>query len=60
MLDGATQVNTTCDDDVFMLSLANAVEAFGTLGIVAPFPNADSDELPSEFCAVTLATTDDP
>ena len=43
-----------------MLSLANPVEAFGTLGIVAPFPNADSDELPSEFCAVTLATTDDP
>ena len=49
MLDGATQVNTTCEDDVFVLSLVNAVEALGTLGIVAPFPVADSTVLPSEF-----------
>jgi hypothetical protein len=32
-----------------MLSLVNAVEAFGTLGIVAPFPVAESEELPREF-----------
>ncbi len=49
MLVGATQVNTTCEDEVLMLSLVKAVEAFGTLGIVAPFPDEDSAELPREF-----------
>ena len=49
MLDGATQMKTTCDDDVLISSLDKAVEAFGTLGIIAPFPDADSEELPREF-----------
>ena len=49
MLVGATQVKTTCDDEVLMLSLVKAVEAFGALGIVAPFPDVDSEELPREF-----------
>ena len=49
MLDGATQVKTTCDDDVLISSLVKAVEALGTLGIVAPFPVAESEELPKEF-----------
>jgi hypothetical protein len=49
VLDGATQVKTTCDDDVLISSLVKAVEALGTLGIVAPFPAAESEELPKEF-----------
>ncbi len=49
VLDGGTQVKTTCEDDVLFSSLDKAVEAFGTLGIVAPFPDADSEELPREF-----------
>ncbi len=58
MLVGATQVKTTCDEDVLISSLVKAVEAFGTLGIVPPFPVADSEELPIEFYAVSLAKTD--
>jgi hypothetical protein len=46
---GATQVKTTCDYDVFISSLNKAVEAFGTLGMFAPFPVAESEELPKEF-----------
>jgi hypothetical protein len=42
-----------------MLSLVIAVGELGTLGIVAPFPVAEINELPSEFCAVTVAVTDD-
>ena len=49
MLDGATQVKTTCEEEVLISSLVKAVDAFGTLGIVAPFPDADSGELPREF-----------
>jgi hypothetical protein len=49
VLDGATQVKTTCEEEVLISSLVKAVDAFGTLGIVAPFPDADSDELPREF-----------
>ncbi len=49
MFYGATQVKTTCDCDVFNSSRNKAVEAYGTLGIVAPFPVAESEELPREF-----------
>jgi hypothetical protein len=49
VLVGATQVKTTCDEEVLISSLVKAVEALGTLGIVAPFPDADSEELPREF-----------
>ena len=49
MLYGATQVKTTCDDDVLISSLVKELGAFETLGIVAPFPVAESDELPREF-----------
>jgi len=59
VLDGATQVKTTCDDDVLISFLVKAVEAFGTLGNVAPFPVAESEELPKKFWAVTLAVTDE-
>jgi hypothetical protein len=34
---------------VLISSLVKTVEAFGTLGIVAPFPDVDSEELPREF-----------
>jgi hypothetical protein len=34
---------------VFILSLVKEVGEFGTLGIIAPFPDAESDELPREF-----------
>jgi hypothetical protein len=49
LLVGATHVKTTCEDDVLISSLIRAVEAFGTLGIIAPLPDADSEELPREF-----------
>ena len=49
MFDGATQVKTTCDDDVLISSLVKELGALETLGIVAPFPVAESDELPREF-----------
>ena len=49
MLVGATHVKTTCEDDVLISSLIRAVEAFGTLGNVAPFPVAESEELPKKF-----------
>ena len=42
MLDGATQVKTTCEEEVLISSLVKAVVAFGTLGIFAPFPVAES------------------
>ena len=60
MFDGAIQVKTTCEDEVFVSSLVNPVGKFGTLGIIAPFPVAEYEELPSEFNARTLAVTDDP
>ena len=41
-------------------SLVKALGLFGTLGIVAPLPVADSTELPREFCATTLAITEAP
>jgi hypothetical protein len=34
---------------VLISSLVKAVEAIGTLGMVAPFPDDDSEELPREF-----------
>ena len=49
MLDGATQVKTTCDDDVLVSSLVKELGALETFGIVAPFPVAESEELPREF-----------
>ncbi len=49
MLIGVNHVKTTCEDDVLISSLFRAVEAFGTLGIIAPLPDADSEELPREF-----------
>ncbi len=49
MLVGATHEKTTCEDDVLLSSLVRAVETFGTLGIIAPLPDADSEELPREF-----------
>ena len=42
-------MKTTCVDDELISSLNKAVGAFGTLGIVAPFPFAESKELPKEF-----------
>ena len=60
MLEGATQVKTTCDDVVLISSLVKALGALETLGIAAPFPVAESEELPREFCAETFAVTDDP
>ena len=49
MFDGATQVKATYDEFVLISSLVKAVEALGTLGMVAPFPFAESKELPKEF-----------
>ena len=49
MLVGTTQVKTTCDDDVLISSLVRALGALETLGMVAPFPVAESEELPREF-----------
>ena len=52
-------MKTTCDDDELISSLNKAVGAFGTLGIVAPFPFVESKELPKEFWAVTFAVTEE-
>ena len=49
MLVGTTQVKTTCEDDVLISSLVRALGALETLGMVAPFPVAESEELPREF-----------
>jgi hypothetical protein len=60
VLEGTSQVKLTCDEDVFVSSLVNEVGAFGTLGIFAPFPVDDSNELPREFYATTFAITEAP
>ena len=49
VLEGTTQVKLTCEAYVFVSSLANEVGALGTLGIFAPLPVEDSNELPREF-----------
>jgi hypothetical protein len=59
VLEGATQVKTTYEEDVFMLSLVKAVGELGMLGIVAPFPADEVYEYPSGFCALTVAVIDD-
>ena len=60
VFDGAVQLNVTQDEEVFASSRVNEVGANGTLGIMAPFPDVEADELPIEFVATIFAKTELP
>ena len=58
VFDGAVQLNVTQDEEVFASSRIKEVGADGTLGIMAPFPAVEADELPMEFVATIFANTE--